>query len=1580
LTKRVGLHYNILRQKYCIKRKRGECLKHMNRLIRYMEDGIWKYASVKDVGDLNSLLTTDKTNVVSAINELKNNGSAQGVQISDLDSRAISLRADVNQAVLDLVDKADLTYVDGELVKKIDLTKYQTEYDAVNTKLADKVDLTKHQQDYNLITTELNDKVSQLDFAGLEGRVSTTETEVTDIQGELSTRITQTEFDDAVGVNQWIASKYDATGTDLSTTYPSFPLIKGKTALQIESINDSQNLVAFSDENIITHYFTNVKLETAKTVELSVKYEDSLAVYMNGAMIYENGYTGIEPVSISLSLRAGWNTIEILHGNYTGIPILDLGLTMSSQVDKLTTTIGVGDKNETRLMQAETEIKQTKESITLKADKTVVTDLGNRIANSEASIQVLNDSIATKVEQTDFNAYTQRMTDAESSIIQNANSISQKVNVTDYNLLNDKVTSQGTEITQLQDDILLKVDSTTHNSLESRVASAETQVNLNKEAILLKASQTDLDTVTGRISDAEAQIIVQADEISQRVTKTEFAGLETDVTGLAGRMSTAETNITQTSNEIALKADKSTTYTMTDVDGKVSALNTKIADANTAITQNAENINLKASSTDVYTKLEANDLLGAKANQTDLSALVTRVSTAETEIDQTSEQILLKASKTELEQGIDSAKDYVQSRTENLITNGTGLLGDNTNFSGFTFDGSQAYAGAGSFYTDAQNYTKTSDELIPVDPSQKYRATFLAKSALGVGHNYAGFIPFDIDKNVINSYSRIASNFPVVELTQDLKVGDTIIHLSSLDGFQDTQGDNTHWHSILMWGYKNNYGYEYPAGTYSRHYFGYGWLNGAIDTVNKTITLSKPFDVTNPSDPQGIFRAGHKLSRTHSGSGYLYTMASNIAYPTEWTRYEGILDGVGDATGLGTGKFPYGTAFMKLMFLTNRNTSGGTAGDSFWINGLEFYSITQEDNAKNYADTTVSDAKAEIKITTDGISQSVSEVKSTVDGHTSTLSSHSSSIQNLSDSISLKVSSTEAQDIVDNSIDNLKIGGGNILKNSGNFDSFENWQVNGVASLDTVEEDGYKVISATGSIRMVEEPKIKPNTTYILSAEMKFTSAVEVGDISPLHYHVLQADGTTTASKTVELISDTSIPAGEWGRIAIKFDMGSNAQLFRVFIYDSSAVNGINDGTNPYFIKNVQLEEGNKLTDWSPSPYELGNDMSSLLVRVSEAEQKISDDSIINTVTSSETFNNTLSNYAQADALKDYVTDDSLGKTLDIRDSDLLVSVDGKIAQIDLESFDKFSTLKQTTDGIVGDFGATGGVNLLKNSIGFGGFQTYALVQEYVDDQDKDWYAPTTDRYSIITGDGAMKNLGFISGFQFFDTGADSKYIYQDVPVIKGESYTLSWYIENKAQYTTTFDSRIYMQLLDESGTALSWTETDRDGNVITHGCSVRYDNPTEGYFKDSVTYVSNYTGVMRVRIYAYGRSNAKITGIMLNKGKTPLQWTMAHGEIYNTNVQMDNNGIQVNQKVNGEVTGVTVMTPKKFAGYYDVDESGHVDIQDNSPDEVFRMDKEEFVMKKARIKEELTMGSIIVKQINSTNYNGWAFLPVDEE
>lgn len=502
------------------------------RYIRYLENGTWKYASVKSVGDLEKLLTTSKTDIVSAINELIANG---GALEHDLNSRFDGLEGQQNELVTitgnvqetlgkvqdDLLNKAEALYVDEQIKKLVNKEDYDANYQKIEGELLDKVNIEKYNEEYKLVTAKLNDKTDLSAFEGVEGRVTTTEQEITNVKGELGSKIGKTEFDSAVGVNRWLARKYDIN-IGSAGAIPSFSHIKGKQPSEVIDYDDNSVIKPFTGDYYVGHYFTNVYMKVAKTVRLTVTNDDGAVIYMNGAKMYEST-TRTTGLTVAMTFRAGWNTVEILHYEHSGaVEQVSLGLKLSEQVDKLTSVIGIGDKDDTRLVEAETQIKQNAEAILLKAEGSVVTSLGNKVTANEASINLMKDEITMLVKTEDFNKYTGRLETAESTIIQHSNQISQKVEKKDYDALNNIVGEQQTSINQLTSEISLKATKSDFDGLNGRVGNAETQIKLNTEAINLRAKQTELDKTNGRLQTAESQLNVQAGQISTKVTQEDI--------------------------------------------------------------------------------------------------------------------------------------------------------------------------------------------------------------------------------------------------------------------------------------------------------------------------------------------------------------------------------------------------------------------------------------------------------------------------------------------------------------------------------------------------------------------------------------------------------------------------------------------------------------------------------------------------------------------------------------------------------------------------------------------------------------------------------------------------------------------------------------------------------------------------------------------------------------------------------------------------------------------------------------------------------------------------------------------------
>ncbi|AEW47696.1 putative tail fiber 1 [Bacillus phage BCU4] len=346
----------------------------------------------------------------------------------------------------------------------------------------------------------------------------------------------------------------------------------------------------------------------------------------------------------------------------------------------------------------------------------------------------------------------------------------------------------------------------------------------------------------------------------------------------------------------------------------------------------------------------------------------------------------------------------------------------------------------------------------------------------------------------------------------------------------------------------------------------------------------------------------------------------------------------------------------------------------------------------------------------------------------------------------------------------------------------------------------------------------------------------------------------------------------------------------------------------------------------------------SMVKRIANAEQKITDESITNTVFSSREYTLALKSKANASDLGNLASKDEL--------NNVSGAVDGKIKdamdKLDFSPYATKSELKQTATDITAKFSATGGMNLIKNSIGY---------------SDRDFWSLTTAYLVDTISNSALDNLGFGRGFYFKANGQETG-IYQDVSVIPGQPYTLGWYL-NKMTKGADTSYRFWIQVQEYNGSV--WVvppgnQIADNSNQTTNGFEARYLTFTPT--KDKV----------RIRFIGYANVEAIVSGIMLNIGDVALQWTLATGELYNTNIRMNINGIRVSQlDANGSEIGFTQITPSEFAGYY----------QNNGTfEKVFYLNGDETVTKKLRATSEITLGNIKILSIQSATATGWAFVP----
>lgn len=259
--------------------------------------------------------------------------------------------------------------------------------------------------------------------------------------------------------------------------------------------------------------------------------------------------------------------------------------------------------------------------------------------------------------------------------------------------------------------------------------------------------------------------------------------------------------------------------------------------------------------------------------------------------------------------GVDEMPDYIASRGENLVTNGTCLLGSNYNFSAMTYDGSDTYYAGGCFKKTGYMVMLT-DEFIPVNTSDKYTLSYYFKSSTNVVNHYDMLSSFDIDKNNIMAYHIMWISGSTTTLAQDLKDGDTVVYLTSAAGF-NTSTTHTYQKGLIFWNYKNSKGYQYPIETYSRNIWNNLWADGnSIDKTNNTITLKAAWN-------KGTIPAGTPVSQCSDGSNYSYGN-SNFSVPADtWTQKKASWQGVGRNNA--SKMFREGTAFVKVGWLLNHN-------------------------------------------------------------------------------------------------------------------------------------------------------------------------------------------------------------------------------------------------------------------------------------------------------------------------------------------------------------------------------------------------------------------------------------------------------------------------------------------------------------------------------------------------------------------------------------------------------------------------------------------------------------------------------------
>lgn len=517
------------------------------------------------------------------------------------------------------------------------------------------------------------------------------------------------------------------------------------------------------------------------------------------------------------------------------------------------------------------------------------------------------------------------------------------------------------------------------------------------------------------------------------------------------------------------------------------------------------------------------------------------------------------------------------------------------------------------------------------------------------------------------------------------------------------------------------------------------------------------------------------------------------------------------------------------------------------------------------------------------------------------------------------------------------IGGRNYLRNTGAFTSdadLTNWSLNvgsaASATLHVIDDAAYGNVldfevvtnATTGNnwIVLQNTGLTLPNKKFTIGSN--YTLSFYIKNAMTMAVNFKDADSTDPVVATDFAIAASS----SWQKVVWTFTATATGVTpeFYLSVTDHTAIGHV-------YLTYVMLEDGIKATGWSPAPEDTSTQLITLSKRVVTVENATLADSIVLAVTSSTSYKTDLLSKAPADVANGLASTQDVDDALDTAKQYTADEIKG----LQMSDFVKHADMTVYEQDITASFKTAGGINMLKNSIGMAGSDFWAVTGTFNTTQTPD-----------------LQPFGLKSGFSL--NGCTLK---QTVDVTPGISYTLS------ARVFKGSTGIGYMTLYDTSKV------TDSASNIInfTSGSAYKLDD------KQSIS-ITPTTSSVTIELNADGTNTVPMifSGVQLNIGDIPFEWTNHPDEIYAGNINFDINGISVRQlDSTGKIISYTVMTPDRFAGYADADGNGTIDQTKGSKDEVFRMDKDSFIMKTATLKP------IKIIPITTGGHNGIAFVGV---
>lgn len=435
----------------------------MKKTIKYLQDGEYHYATVKDVGDLEQLKTQHKEDLVTALNEIFTTGGDSKTNGYD-----------------DLVKKVNDT--------QTSLNGINSKVDSANNKIND---ITSNGGGTNLIV-QSDLKPGYLDrgsgSANNNGSYDFHSDNYIPTNGATVFTFSSPDYVFKGSGNHTLAM-YDSDKNFLGyqlITSPTQTLSKSNTTYIRFSIN-------FVDEGGTTDGLSDWLSSHRYMLEKGTVAHDWSPSPEDVATDISNVNTKIDQTANGIN-----NTITDINGK---VIANDEAIAQAKKdlQDALTQFQTFNDEIDQAKKDAETKLADAKQSLK--------DEFNTNLADAQkANQKQLEDKVAT--------------------IQGNLDTTSNTLNDVKTQLTNAKL-DYGTvnvSIQKLNDTLSTKLSSTDLDPLKTSIQSQETEIQQAKDSIAAKTSKAEFDVLTGRVGNAEAKIKQQANEISLGVKKSELNG------------------------------------------------------------------------------------------------------------------------------------------------------------------------------------------------------------------------------------------------------------------------------------------------------------------------------------------------------------------------------------------------------------------------------------------------------------------------------------------------------------------------------------------------------------------------------------------------------------------------------------------------------------------------------------------------------------------------------------------------------------------------------------------------------------------------------------------------------------------------------------------------------------------------------------------------------------------------------------------------------------------------------------------------------------------------------------------------